>query len=246
VAKRPSHHPAPAAPFQPPTGAAPGYILGADKAVLGFGSADLYVALIPRAEACAMIIANHYSGRVVNNSYVHLGVWVAGELLGALQLGYALNPRRVEHIVANTAVDEYLELNRMWLSDRAPRNSESRALAYAVRWLRRALPRIRWIQSFADERCGGWGVVYQAANYVYVGSHSCAFWLLDGEAYHGLLLTAHKKGGQRGAYLRENLHRAQRLSCRQFRYVYFVKPNARRDLQMAVRPYPKVGMALAA
>ena len=148
-----------------------------------------------------MIVANHYSGRVVNNSYIHLGVWVAGELLGALQLGYALNPRRVAHIVANTAIDEYLELNRMWLSDRAPRNSESRALAYAVRWLRRALPRIRWIQSFADERCGGWGVVYQAANYVYLGCHRASFWTLDGETFHNLLTTAHRDS-PRGQYSR--------------------------------------------
>jgi hypothetical protein len=246
MAKRPAHHPAPAAPFLPPTSLAPGYILGADRAVLGFGSADLYVALMPRAEACAVIVANHYSGRVVNNSYIHLGVWVGGERLGVLQLGYALNPRRVEHIVANTAIDEYLELNRMWLSDQAPRNSESRALAYTVRWLRRALPRIRWIQSFADERCGGWGVVYQAANYAYVGSHSCDFWTLDGETYHKVTVTAKRAGGQRGAYLRANIHRAQRQRFRQFRYVYFVKPSARRDLQMRVLPYPKVATALAA
>lgn len=223
MAKRPAHHPAPAAPFLPPTSSAPGYILGADRAVLGFGSADLYIALIPRPEACAVIVAHHYSGRVVNNSYIHLGVWVGGVRLGVLQFGYALNPRRVAHIVANTAIDKYLELNRMWLSDQAPRNSESRALAYAVRWLRRALPRIRWIQSFADERCGGWGVVYQAANYVYVGSHRSNFWVLDGEAYHHLMTTAHRDR-PRGLHLQANMHRAERQSFRQFRYIYFVRP----------------------
>ncbi|KGM34767.1 phage Mu Mom-like protein [Inquilinus limosus MP06] len=213
--------------------------------MLGFGSASLYVALIPRAEACEAIRANHYSGRVVNNSYVHLGVWVGGERLGVLQLGYALNPRRVEHIVAHTGIDEYLELNRMWLSDQAPRNSESKALAYVVRWLRRALPRIRWIQSFADERCGGWGVVYQAANYVYLGCHRSSFWALDGEAFHHLLTTAHRNS-PRGLHLAANRHRAERHSYRQFRYVYFVKPSARRDLRMKVQPYPKIGASLAA
>ncbi|WP_342237162.1 Mom family adenine methylcarbamoylation protein [Inquilinus sp. OTU3971] len=245
MGKRPAHHPAPAEPFYPPAGDRPDYILGADKAVLGFGSAGLYVALITRTEACEVIRANHYSGRVVANSYIHLGIWVGGERLGVLQLGYALNPRRVEHIVARTAVDEYLELNRMWLSDRAPRNSESQALAYAVRWLRRALPRIRWIQSFADERCGGWGVVYQAANYLYVGCHLSNFWSLDGEAFHHLLTTAHRDT-PRGRYLAENQHRAVRCSYRQFRYIYFVKPSARRDLQMAVQAYPKAGQLMAA
>lgn len=245
MGKRPAHHPAPAAPFIPPAGDNPDYIIGADRAVLGFGSASLYVALIPRADACEVIRANHYSGRVVNNSYIHLGVWVGGERLGVLQLGYALNPRRVEHIVANTSIDEYLELNRMWLSDKAPRNSESRSLAYAVRWLRRALPRIRWIQSFADERCGGWGVVYQAANYVYVGHHLSSFWTLDGKAFHHLLTTAHRDS-PRGRYLAANRERAERHSYRQFRYIFFVKPGARRDLRMTVRPHPKVGQLMAA
>lgn len=239
MGKRPAHHPAPAAPFVPPAGETPNYIIGEDRAVLGFGSAALYVALIPRAEACEVIRAHHYSGRVVNNSYIHLGVWVGGERLGVLQLGYALNPRRVEHVVSNTGIDEYLELNRMWLSDKAPRNSESRALACVVRWLRRALPRIRWIQSFADERCGGWGVVYQAANFAYVGSHTCDFWLLDGEVYHKVTVTAKKRPGDRGAHLRANISRATRAQYRQFRYIYFVKPGARRDLRMAVQSYPK-------
>ena len=54
----------------------------------------------------------------------------------------------------------------MWLSDDAPRNSESRAISYAVKYIRKACPSVVWIQSFADERCGGLGVVYQAANFL--------------------------------------------------------------------------------
>lgn len=103
-----------------------------------------------------MIIANHYSGCIVNNSYIHLGVWTGGVLRGALQFGYALNPvAGAQKFVAGTQVDQYLELNRMWLDDVAPRNSESRALSYAFKFIKRACPRVAWVQSFADERCGG-------------------------------------------------------------------------------------------
>lgn len=236
--KKPPHHPPEPGEFARPESDVPGYIHG-DKAVAGFGARDFYVAAIPRTQAVEIIVNNHYSGRIVRNSYVHLGVFLAGELLGALQFGYAMNPRCMGKIVAGTAVEEYLELNRMWLDDRCPRNSESRAISHAVKYLRRACPRVRWIQSFADERCGGLGVVYQAANFHYLGSHYTRFYELDGETYHEMLLTAHGKNGARGPYLIANLHRATEHRLRQFRYIYFVKPRFKRDLNMKIHPYPK-------
>lgn len=235
---RPLHHPPIPGLIRRPGCSDPGYIYGSD-ALGGFGCRNFYVAIIPRKQACEIIIAQHYSGRIVQNSYVHLGVFIEGELLGVLQLGYALMPRQVGKIVRNTEVTEYLELNRMWLDDKAPRNSESRAIAYAVKFIKRACPAVKWIQSFADERCGRLGVVYQAANFLYLGSHKTSFYELDGQTYHSMLLTAHKKGGQRGAYLRQNLHRATQHKLNQYRYVLFVKPKYRRDLVMRPRPYPK-------
>lgn len=132
-----------------------------------------------------------------------------------------------------------MELNRMWLSDEAPRNSESRAISYAIKYIRRACPTVAWIQSFADERCKGLGVVYQAANFMYLGCHKTTFYILDGEIYHEMLLTAHKKGGQRGATLRENLYRAEKHTLRQFRYIFFLKRDWMKRLKLQIKPYPK-------
>jgi hypothetical protein len=190
-------------------------------------------------EAKAIITAFHYSRRVVNNSYLHLGVYIDGSMIGVLQFGYMLNPASAGKVVSGTVQGEYLELNRMWLDDSAPRNSESRAISYAIKYIRRACPSVAWIQSFADERCGGLGVVYQAANFRFIGSHTTAFFELDGETYHKMLLTARQKGGQRGAYLRANFERAEKLIFRQFRYIFFLKSDWMKRLKMAVNPYPK-------
>ena len=235
---RPPHHPPDPGPFEPPAGDTPGYIAGA-LAIAGFGCRRFYVAAIPRSEAVEIIRRHHYSRGVVRNSYVHLGVFLDGQRLGAMQLGYVLNPRRADRIVAGTGVHEYLELNRMWLADEAPRNSESRAISYAVKYIRRVLPRVKWIQSYADERCGGWGVVYQAAGFLYLGCHWTRFYELDGEFYHVMLLTAHKKGGLRGRHLRANLDRARPHTFRQFRYWRPLKPRCRKYLRFPVLPYPK-------
>ena len=72
-----------------------------------------------------------------------------------------------------------------------------------------------------------------------MGSHASAFHELDGEMYHALLLTAHKKAGGRGAYLRANLERARPHTLRQFRYVRFLKTDWSKRLCLPVLPYPK-------
>lgn len=213
--------------------------MSAQKQVQGFGNKDMYIAAIPAAQARETIIRNHYSHRIVNNSYVHVGVYYKNNFAGVLSLGYALNPARAGKIVKNTVQGQYLELNRMWLADVCPKNSESRALSFTFKYLRQACPGVAWIQSFADERCGRLGVVYQASNFVYVGSHKTEFLFLDGEYYHPMLLTAHKKSGQRGTILRENINRAIRIQYRQFRYVYFLKSDWKKRLNLKIQPYPK-------
>ncbi|PZA12487.1 hypothetical protein DNX69_10970 [Rhodopseudomonas palustris] len=238
MSKPKPHHPPVPGPYERPWTDVPRYIYGT-QAVAGFGTRWFYVARIERALACEMVIRHHYSGRIVKNSYVHLGVFIDGQIVGVMQFGYALNPAAMGKVVEGSSSIDYLELNRMWLSDAAPRNSESRAIAYAVRYIKEVMPQVSWLQTFADERCGGWGVVYQAANFTYVGCHFTAFYELDGEFFHEMLLSAHSKMGQRGAYLRQNLDRATRQTFRQFRYVFFIRRSWRKRLRLAPKPYPK-------
>lgn len=215
-------------------------LLGRREAV-GFGEADFYVALIDRDQANAIIIANHYSRRVYRGSTLHLGVVIGGELLGVLQFGFAMNPASAGSVVAGTGMTEYLELNRMWLDDRAPRNSESRALGCAIRLIRRIRPAVKWIQSFADERCGLFGTVYQAAGFTFHGEHRGIFWELDGEFYHNTLMTAGGKRAlaPRAAHLLANRDRAVRHDLRQFRYLRFLKPRFAKGCKHPARPFPK-------
>jgi len=178
--------------------------------VVGFGDSDLSVRIIERNQANDYIIANHYSGKVYGLSYIHLGVFGASNALqGALQYGYAMNPASCSTLVVGTETDQYLELNRMHLSDDLPRNSESRVIAYSLRYIGKKHPRVKWIQSFADERCGGLGVVYQACSFDYYGEHTATFWELDGEYFHNIAMTAvNGKAGRRGGAITTTEQRA--------------------------------------
>lgn len=209
------------------------------KEVVGFGCADFSVREVARDKANQIVVANHYSGKFYSASWIHLGVFNRSRCEGVLQFGYAMNPQSMGGVVADTKDDEYLELNRMWLSDAMPRNSETKAISHAVKFIRKKYPKIGWIQSFADERCGRFGVVYQAASFLYCGEHTATFWELDGVWYHNSLMTRRPELSKAAAMIQQRKDECKRHEFRQFRYVKPLKQWAIRRLLLPVLPYPK-------
>jgi hypothetical protein len=211
------------------------------REIIGFGSDDWHVKEIERKLANDLIVKNHYSKKFYNATYIHLGVFICGELLGVLQYGYAMNPASCGSVVEGTQMDEYLELNRMWLDDKAERNSETKAISYSLRYIRSKFPKIKWIQSFADERCGCFGIVYQAASFSYYGEHTSSFWSLDGETFHNSIMTS-EKAGPRGYKLLnnpKNKDRVEKHTLRQFRYIKFIDKRWKKKCLLKEQPYPK-------
>ena len=87
----------------------------------------LIVRPIAAVDARRIIHALHYSGSSVNNSQVHLGVFLADRCGGALQFGPSLDKRKMQGLVAQTPWNGFLELNRLAFADGC------RATARAVR-----------------------------------------------------------------------------------------------------------------
>lgn len=75
------------------------------REIIGFGSDEFSVKEIDRNRANAIIIKNHYSGKITNHTYIHLGVYLKTEMLGVLQIGYAMNPASGGVIVDGTKSD---------------------------------------------------------------------------------------------------------------------------------------------
>lgn len=213
--------------------------LWGERQVVGFGDQDFCIAEIDRNLANKIIKENHYSKKFYAASYIHLGVFYLSELMGVLQYGYAMNPASQDSVVKETTMDEYLELNRMWLHDDLGKNSESRAISYSIKYIKKRFPKVAWIQSFADERCGKFGIVYQAANFEYYGEHTAIFWTLDDTIYHNSLMTRNPKLSKSAAILQNGLDRATKEELRQFRYIYWIKRKKRENVCFKVLPYPK-------
>lgn len=203
----------------------------------------LLIKQIERNLANDIIKKNHYSGTVVNNSYVHFGLFLKDEIRGVAQFGYAMNPSSGNSIVSGTENKEYLELNRFWTDDkRQPDCKETIFISGCIKLIKKLYPDVGWIQSFADERCGKLGKLYQAANFKYFGEHSSAFYLLDGEIYHKMLATdtqKYKRGEPKAVKIQDNLHRAEKKIFRQFRYIYFINKKLQDFCTLTEKPYPK-------
>lgn len=153
---------------------------------------DLIVQPIDSASARAFVKAHHYSGKVTNNSQLHLGVFLNSRLHGVMQFGPSLDKRKIQGLVEGTKWHEFLELNRMAFDDILPRNSESRALSIAFRMIRKNAPQVKWIISFADATQCGDGTIYRAAGFVLTAiKKNDQIWIAPDQArvYSRLTLT---------------------------------------------------------
>ena len=212
---------------------------------------DIRVAPIARADADRTIKRLHYSGKVVNNSQLHLGVFLDGRLEGAMQFGPSLDKRKLQGLVAGTG----------WkFGPRLPRNSESRALGVAFRLIRRQYPHLRWCVSFADATQCGDGTIYRASGFVLTGiTRNTTTWALPGggtiadsdwksdarkraRLLSRVTMTKGAHACETGAASIKGLAAmgAEKLPGFQLRYIYFLDPAARERLTVPVIPFSEI------
>jgi len=209
---------------------------------------------ISAADGNRIIQDLHYSGKIVQNSQVHLGVFMNGRCGGAMQFGPSLDKRKIQGLVRGTRWHEFIELNRMAFADWLPRNSESRAIGFAMRWLKATYPQLRWVISFADATQCGDGAIYRASGFVLtaIKKNSQLFKFGDGTIAHKMTYkTARPTPQQR--ILRARLKMpsasvealmkaadAKPLPGFQLRYIFFIDRDARRALSVPEIPFAKI------
>ena len=213
--------------------------LWGESECMGFGKNEFYIKEIDRKLANDIIIKNHYSKKVYNATYIHLGVFYNDKLKGVLQYGYAMNPASCKSVVKGTEMKEYLELNRMWIDDDCIKYAESQAISYSIKYIKRKYPKIKWIQSFADERCGGYGIVYQSCSFGYYGEHISTFWEFEGEIYHNSIITDSRRNKKKELEQRDFKEKAIKKRLRQFRYIKFIDKREKKNCLLKEQPYPK-------
>ena len=208
---------------------------------------EIIIKVIPSKIANPFIKAHHYSGKVVNNSCLHFGAFLDGQLHGVLSYGPSLDKSKIIGLVKDTGWSEYLELNRMAFDDYLPRNSESRCISQSIKLIKKNAPHIKWIISFADGCSCGDGTIYRASNFVLtdIKKNFNLVELPSGEKVHKMTLesnptTPRKElngksyyditGGKFDFKKYVAAVHGQILTGYQLRYIYFIDKSCREKL----------------
>ena len=196
---------------------------------------------IHRHDADRIVVNNHYSGTKCFGTKVSLGIYYNGMLCGVAQFGTGVNPKGTCKWVEGSTMEDYMEFNRMWLSDIAPRNSESQAIGKIFKWFKKNRPEIKWLISFADGVMGKVGTIYQATNWIYTGYNKAGgLWVTkDGVRMHHAGLALKHKDTKRDTL--ESIYGTPlyRAVGGQFRYIYFLDKRWKKRLTVEPKEYPK-------
>lgn len=125
-------------------------------------AADMLVSHLPFRVARRLVTQHHYLHRPPPISFA-FGLFDNGEIKGVMTFGVPAS----RHMMIGACPCEpskVIELNRLWVHDDQPKNTETWFLAKAL-----ALMPPMIVLSYADTASGHQGYVYRAANFFYAG-----------------------------------------------------------------------------
>ena len=214
---------------------------------------DIRVEVISVQDARRIIKSLHYSGKVDPRSSVNLGIFLNGKCGGAIQMGTPIDKRKAIGIVAGTKWDELLDIHRLALADWLPRNSESRAIAYSLKLVKKRYPQLKWVQSYADATQCGDGTIYRASGFhlISIKPNSSMYRMPDGNVVCKLVLEPSfspnsKAGGLKARYGKTGSETAtaflkdigaKLLDGFQLRYIFFYDDAEKKNLTVPILPY---------
>ena len=218
---------------------------------------DILLRVIPGSIANAFVREHHYSHSIVNNSKLHFGVFLDGQLHGVMSYGPSMKKSQLIALVRGTEWNNFMELNRMAFDAYLPRNSESRALSISFRLLRKYAPQVKWIVSFADATQCGDGAIYRASGFVLtlIKPNEAICRLPNGTIIHKMTLSSNPNvprpelGGRCYYDITDGVHAwktflektgATLLDGWQLRYVYFLDPTWRSRLTVPEIPFSEI------
>jgi hypothetical protein len=198
----------------------------------------LFVAPCSREAADFNCRAYHYSRCLPAGRALFYGVWQDGPHTGCVVVsrGACANIGRPFGL----RQDQVAEVTRIALRPGhvAP---VSQVLAVVVRLLRRSNPGLELLISYADQRQGHHGGVYQGAGWVYLGETGReATLLLHGRETHARTVSS-RFGTRDVQWLRTNVDpQVRRIDCPpKHKYALGLTPSMRVRLAALARPYPR-------
>ena len=140
---------------------------------------------VSKATALEMVKKYHYSNALPSINKHFIGFFLNNEIVGLVTLGWGTRPlHTIAKLFPSLKANDYYEIGRMVMTEEMPKNSESQMLSQLVKWIKKNLPDIKVLFTWADGMLGKCGYVYQASNFLYAGNIVTDFYLKDGIKIH--------------------------------------------------------------
>jgi hypothetical protein len=178
----------------------------------------------------------HYSRSLPCSKTARLGVWENDKFIGAVVFAWGAN----RHLGGEykLKMTECAELCRIALDHHA--TPVSKIISIAVKMLKREMPGIRLLVSYADLNHGHLGKIYQASNWLFVGEtgHEAGI-MLNGKLTHRRTINS-KYGTSDITWLRS---RVDPSACRyqgktKYKYLLPLDDEIAQRLRLLSKPYP--------
>jgi hypothetical protein len=217
---------------------------------------DLVIKPIIAKSARDFIKMLHYSGTCVNNSCLHFGIFHKNRLYGVVSLGPPMDKRKIINLVSGSKWNDFLEINRMALSDYMPKNSESRCLSIIFKLIKKNYPHIKLIISFSDATQCGDGTIYRASGFNLIGiKENKNICKINNSIIHKLTLESvpNKKREELLGKSYFDITRGKNdfnkvvlyfngkiLAGYQIKYIYFIDKSCKENLTVPILPFSEI------
>jgi hypothetical protein len=209
-------------------------------------------------DARKIITALHYSHKFDTRSQLHLGVFMGDRCGGAMQFGPSVNKHASRNLFKDAGWNEWIELHRLAFADWLPRNGESRAIGYAMRFIKKTYPHISFVVSYADGAQCGDGTIYRASGFVLtdIKKNNSMWRMPDGKVVCSIVFnpgfSVRRSGIDKGVKARYGKSGSGASSSFlksigavpipgfQLRYIYFLDPTARDRLTVPILPFSEI------
>lgn len=182
----------------------------------------------------------HYSHCMPKSKLAKIGAWEDEKFIGAVIFGVGATADLVKMYGLESI--QGCELVRVALTKH--KTPVSKIVAIALKMLKREMPGLKLVVSFADPEHGHNGAIYQAMNWIYAGNSLASDeYIINGKHWHGRALRhekpAHLTTKEACALIDPNFQIVKGSS--KYRYLMPLDDAMRKQIEPLRKPYPKRG-----
>lgn len=189
----------------------------------------------------------HYAKAVPVNTFGYSVFNDKNQWCGVILYGTGANNNLANNY--NLSQGQVIELVRVALNGK--QESTSKSLAISIKLIKKDLPLIKLLVSYADKDQNHNGIIYQATNWYYTGismlNSTDSSWVIKGKRYHGRIISdwVKSKGGLNGLTRKQFLQKYYDVNAFEYvtkgkiKYIYPIDKSMIPMCKELAKPYPK-------